>query len=111
MNTKLNHVRDWPMLAKQANWSVTRLTKLCCVSRRTLHRHFLKHLGLAPKDWLAEQRQQLAKELLQDGASVKETAAKLGYEHAETFSRNFKKRYGPCPIKWQMSQNVTKCPF
>jgi transcriptional regulator GlxA family with amidase domain len=45
MNTKLNHVQDWLKLAKQANWSVSKLAKLCQVSTNTLRRHFLASMG------------------------------------------------------------------
>lgn len=97
MNTKLNYIHDWPCLARQANWSVARLARLTGVTQRALHRHFLGHMGQTPKGWLTSQRRRLAFELLRDGASVKETAARLGYKHAETFSRTFKKWSGLCP--------------
>lgn len=97
MNTKLNYIRNWLELAYQANWSVSRLAMLTKVNRRTLHRHFRRHMKKTPQEWLAEHRQQRAVELLSCGLSVKETATRLGYEHAGTFSREFKKRCGYCP--------------
>jgi AraC-like DNA-binding protein len=97
MNTKLNHNPDWPKLAKQANWSVTKLASFCKVSPRTLERHFRRSTGKSPKEWLAEQRQRQALELLRDGSSVKETASLLGYSHAHHFSREFKERWGYSP--------------
>jgi AraC-like DNA-binding protein len=105
MNTKLNHDQNWMDLSKQANWSVERLAQLSGVSRRTLHRYFLKHMGQTPKDWLTGQRQKRALELLRDGSSVKETAAHLGYGCSETFSRDFKKWHGHCPVQ---TSNVPK---
>jgi transcriptional regulator GlxA family with amidase domain len=60
MNSKLNHVKNWPELAQAANWSAAILAKKCGVSVRTLERHFLKEMGKSPKAWLAETRQQLA---------------------------------------------------
>jgi transcriptional regulator GlxA family with amidase domain len=88
MNTKLNYVQDWQELTRQAQWSVTRLAKLSGVTERTLHRYFIKHMGQMPKDWLAEQRQKLALELLRNGLSVKEMSAQLGYEHSQTFNQS-----------------------
>jgi len=105
MNTKLNHSQNWTELSKQANWSVKRLAQLSGVTRRTLLRHFLKHMGQTTKDWLTDQRQKLALKLLRDGSSVKEIATQLGYGCSETFSRDFKKWHGHCP--GQMS-NVPK---
>jgi transcriptional regulator GlxA family with amidase domain len=97
MNTKLNHIQNWHELAKDANWSAAKLAKLCCVSLRTLERHFLKNMGKSPKAWLSEQRLQRAINLLQDGSSVKETAGLLGYKHPNHLTNRFKKHCGHCP--------------
>lgn len=98
MNTKLNYIQDWLPLAKQAKWSVARLAKLNGITERTLRRHFIKRTGKTPKDWLAEQRQKLAISLLLNGTSVKETASAICYQHAQSFSRAFKRRSGRCPL-------------
>jgi AraC-like DNA-binding protein len=97
MNTKLNHVQDWLKMAKQANWSVSKLSKTFNVTPRTLERFFIREMGKTPKAWLLEQRQKQAVELLCDGTSVKEAASLLGYQHASTFTREFKKSSGQCP--------------
>ena len=102
MNSHLNHVQDWLSLAKQENWSVTRLAKFCGVSVRALERHFQDAFGKTPKAWISKQRQKLALELLRDGCSVKETAAVLGYNHATHFSREFKKFWGYSPVEKQL---------
>lgn len=97
MNTKLNHVQNWPELAEKANWSVSAIAKSCGVSLRTLERHFRKQLKISPKRWLAEERQRRALVLLNGGWSVKETATQLGYPYAHHLSREFKKRWNRCP--------------
>lgn len=99
MNTKLNRIQDWITFARQAGWSVSKLAKICGVSVRTLERHCLETRGQKPKVWLTEQRQTQALELLCDGSSVKETAAALGYPHANHFSRDFQAFWGQCPSK------------
>jgi transcriptional regulator GlxA family with amidase domain len=99
MNTKVNHIQNWPELALQAKWSASALAKKCNVSLRTLERHFVKHMGKSPKKWLSEQRQLRAVELLQDGNSVKETAGYLGYKHATHFSREFKDHWAYLPTQ------------
>jgi transcriptional regulator GlxA family with amidase domain len=105
VNTKLNHVRDWLVLARQANWSVSKLAKQCRVSARTLERHFVKTMRKAPKAWLAEQRQIVANLLLEDGSSVKEAAASLGYKHPTHFSRDFRRHFGYAPTGQTESKN------
>jgi AraC-like DNA-binding protein len=97
MNSKLNHIQNWPELASQTNWSASALAKKCGVSVRTLERHFLEQMGKSPKGWLAEQRQIQAAELLHDGSTVKETAASLGYKHPSHLTNEFKKHWGHCP--------------
>ena len=97
MNAKLGNCQDWPALARQANWSVTGLAKLCGVSGSAIRRHFLSHEGRAPKDWLAEQRLRQAIELLRESSSIKETALLLGYKQQSNFTRKFKEFWGTCP--------------
>ncbi|MDE8344394.1 MAG: helix-turn-helix transcriptional regulator [Acidocella sp.] len=94
---RLNTIQNWPELAMQANWSVTRLAGLCGVSRRTLHRYFASAMGAKPKVCLATQRHKFALDLLQNGSWVKETSSAVGYHDRETFSREFKRLGGQCP--------------
>jgi len=97
MNQPLRLILDWHERARQASWSAAALAKLCGVSGDALRRYFLIQYGRTPKDWLAEQRQQRAIELLHDGSSIKETAASLGYKQQTNFTRKFKKYWGTCP--------------
>ena len=97
MNANLNHIQDWRPLVKSADWSVSKLAKLCGVSVRVLERHFLEARGQRPKHWLEGQRQQQSFELLCDSSTVKETAVALGYRYAGHFSRDFKAYWGHSP--------------
>jgi len=97
MNTRLHHIQNWPELAQATNWSAAALAKKCGVSVRTLERYFLKEMGKRPKAWLSEQRQHRAIALLQDGSTVKETAACLDYKNQHHFSREYKKQNGHPP--------------
>jgi AraC-like DNA-binding protein len=96
-NLRLTQIQHLPELARQAKWSVTRLAKSSGVSVRTLERHFRETYGETPKAWLVEQRHKQALKLLRAGASVKEAAARIGYRHATTFAREFKKFFGEYP--------------
>jgi transcriptional regulator GlxA family with amidase domain len=93
MSSRLHRIQNWPELARSANWSVAVVAKNCSVSVRTLERYFLMQLGESPKSWLKQQRQLHAVKLLQDGRSVKETAAYLGYKYAHHLSRDLNKAY------------------
>jgi transcriptional regulator GlxA family with amidase domain len=97
MNKRLHQIQNWPERARAAKWSVVTLAENCGVSLRTLQRHFLKEMGKSPKKWLLEQRNQQAKELIQDGSRVKETAALLEYKHPSHLTNAYKKQWGHCP--------------
>ena len=97
MNYKLQQIQNWPELARQANWSVAALAKLCGVSANTLRRQFLQQMRKTPGHWLAEQRQHQAIELLRGGSSIKEAASCLGYKQQTNFTRRFKEFWGDCP--------------
>jgi AraC family transcriptional regulator, exoenzyme S synthesis regulatory protein ExsA len=99
MSNSLNHIQDWSDLMLRADWSVTKLAKLCNVSTRTLQRHILKTTGNTPKLLMIEQRQKLGLEFLRNCASIKETAFALGYKHAHHFSRQFKEHWGTSPAR------------
>jgi transcriptional regulator GlxA family with amidase domain len=97
MNTKLNHIENWPELALESKWSALTLAKNFGVSVRTLERHFLKQIGRTPKAWFIEQRQIQAAGLLREGLSVKEAAGVLHYKHPSHLSNDFTKHSGCCP--------------
>ncbi|HXI70049.1 MAG TPA: helix-turn-helix domain-containing protein [Verrucomicrobiae bacterium] len=104
--TKLKHIHNWPELAREAKWSASALSKQCGVSVRTLHRHWVKHMGKNTKTWLAEKRQRNAIILLCDGYSIKETASCLGYKQPNNFSRQYKSQTGICPSRQPLSVNT-----
>ena len=105
-NSRLKHIQNWPEHARDAKWSATVLAERCGVSVRTLHRHFLKHMGKNTKTWLAEQRQDNALILLCDGSTVKATATYLGYKEANSFSRHYKSQTGTCPSQQAPTNRV-----
>jgi AraC-like DNA-binding protein len=97
VNSKLHYVKNWPELARQANWSTSALAKLLGTSTSTLRRHFFQKNATTPNYWLADQRQHHALKLLRDGSSIKEVAASVGYKHQSNFTRKFKAFWGVCP--------------
>lgn len=108
MNTTLNHVQDWKLLAQQANWSVKAMAELCGVSESTLRRYFIQTLGKTTKKWISDQRQKQAIELLKDGSSIKETAMQLGFQHPNNFTREFRKQWGRHPSSMLFASNARR---
>jgi AraC-like DNA-binding protein len=110
VSSRLDHVPNWPELARQENWCAQRLARACNVSLRTLDQFFLETMAKCPHEWLFEERMKEAVELRKDGSSVKDTAAILGYKHATHFSRDFKKRWGCSPSAFYSRKDVQKKP-
>jgi transcriptional regulator GlxA family with amidase domain len=108
MNSKLQHIQNWEELATQSKWSVAELARLCGVSTETLRRHFLSHMGKTTRAWLVEQRMDEGNKLLSKGTQVKETAFRLGYNHQNNFSRQFKACLSICPSQMPINKNSTQ---
>ncbi|HWD91204.1 MAG TPA: helix-turn-helix transcriptional regulator [Verrucomicrobiae bacterium] len=100
--------QDWLDLARLVNWSGTAMAKHCGVSVRTLHRHFFKRIGKNPKSWLAEQRLSHAVGLLNDGCSIKETAAGVAYKQQSSLTRKYKSHFGVPPTLQRSVDNTAQ---
>ena len=55
-NVRLQRIQDWLAIAKQVDWSVSKMAEHCGVSESTLRRHYFQHLGKSPRSWLATER-------------------------------------------------------
>ena len=60
---------------------------------------FKSETGDTPINRLIDIRLEKAKQLLEEGGSIQEVAAEVGYEDAYHFSKLFKKHYGVSPSK------------
>jgi AraC-like DNA-binding protein len=96
---KLQHVKNWQELARQAQWSASALARQCGVSVRTLHRFCLRKTKKNLKTWLVEQRLRVAVELLRENSRIKDTAATLGYKSPSNFARHYKHQTGHRPSR------------
>jgi len=65
-------------------------------------------IGMAPMNYLANWRMQVAaQELLNSGSSLANIASIVGYESDATFSQAFKKTFGTAPATWRRSKSKT----
>ena len=78
---------DMEVLAKEANYRVARLGEILGLSPRTLQRYFIAGLGVKPKYWLREQRMRNLYQLLSDGRTLDEAAARVGLQRYDYLAR------------------------
>ncbi len=69
------------------------------LDRRYLSRIFKKDYGITIQEYILKTRFRHAKELLNKGVSVKQTALSVGYKDPLLFSRMYKKHTGVSPTK------------
>ena len=87
----------WADLARQANYRPQKVAALCCVSFRTIQRHFRKHYQKTFTCWLEQHRMGEAHRRVLHGDSLKEICFDLGYKQQSHFTRVFKKHFGIPP--------------
>ncbi|HEX7858866.1 MAG TPA: helix-turn-helix transcriptional regulator [Verrucomicrobiae bacterium] len=95
---------SWAQLAREANYRPQGIAQLCCVSYRTVQRHFRKHYQTTFTEWLNQHRMDEARRRILTGASMKEVCFELGYKQPSHFTRVFKKYYGMPPSQLATSQ-------
>jgi AraC-like DNA-binding protein len=90
--------RAWIDAHLDSREPVARLCDYLDVSQPTLYRIFASQTGVGPLAYVHQARMARARVLLAgDARSVKEVAHTLGYEHANDFSRAYKRYFGSSP--------------
>jgi AraC family transcriptional regulator, activator of mtrCDE len=106
---RLQLVRDWESLARTCHFNSKAVARACCISQRTLERHFLKAFRTSPQLWFATLQMREAAVLLQrPDITVKETAYTLGFKSPNHFGKSFKKHYGQCPSGFHFNARITE---
>ena len=83
-------------------WTLEGLAREAGLSRTVFAERFARLVGIAPMQYLARWRLQLAARRLESpGAAMAEIAAEAGYESDAAFSRAFKKHAGAPPGAWR----------
>jgi AraC-like DNA-binding protein len=93
-------------IAREGEYRMASLCDRLNVSERHLRRVFEEGIGIAPKDWLRQQRMVAARSLLREGSPIKEVAIDLGFITAKMFSRDFQQFYGMKPTDFQRKEHA-----
>jgi AraC-like DNA-binding protein len=84
----------WTNIAREAKYRPQAVAQLCCVSFRTIQRHFRKHYQTTFTTWLREHRMEEARSRILAGDSLKKICFDLGYKQPSHFTRVFKQHFG-----------------
>lgn len=93
-------------IAREGEYRMASLCDRIGVSERHLRRVFEEGLGIAPKDWLRQERMVAARSLLRQGSQIKEVAIDLGFTTAKMFSRDFQAFHGVKPTDFQRKEHA-----
>jgi AraC family transcriptional regulator len=101
MSSRLDRIDDWEIRASASHYNYDKLVKACSTSRSQLRRYFLAKFGKTPHEWMDDLRLAEAVRLLKaSDLTVKEIAARLGYDYPGNFARQFKRRHGCNPSEY-----------
>jgi transcriptional regulator GlxA family with amidase domain len=90
MHSRLEQVKDWQAIAKEAGYKVNSMAALCSVEPRTLERFFYRKFHQAPKQWAKARRLEMAKALIRQGWLHKEVAKELGFSNEGHLSQELR---------------------
>lgn len=79
------------------DWTVATLAAEVALSRSGFATRFTELVGVSPKHYVTQWRMQLGRSMLEDGLTIVEVAASLGYQSEAAFSRAFKRVTGIPP--------------
>lgn len=93
---------DWAYKHLSQAFTIDQLAQQANMSRRSFDRKFRQSYNQTPKDWLTQQRLDLAKELLEGGtANIEQIADSTGFNNATTLRHNFRKHLGLSPRQYR----------
>ncbi|MBD9477886.1 AraC family transcriptional regulator [Pseudoxanthomonas sp. PXM02] len=82
-------------------WTVAELADAAALSRSTFFDRFTRAVGVAPMEYLATWRMEVAKDLLAQGElTVAQVAERVGYGSTSAFSVAFSRRVGEPPSRY-----------
>lgn len=91
-------------IAREGEYKMAGLCDRIGVSERHLRRVFEEGIGIAPKEWLRQERMVAARALLREGSPIKEVASDLGFTTSKMFSRDFQLFHGVKPTDFQRKE-------
>lgn len=91
-------------IARDGKYRISSLCDRIGVSERHLRRVFGEGIGIAPKEWLRQERMVAARSRLREGTPIKEVSSDLGFTTPKMFSRDFQVFHGVKPTDFQRKE-------
>lgn len=91
-------------IARDGEYRMSSLCDRIGVSERHLRRIFEEGIGIAPKEWLRQERMVAARSRLREGSPIKEVSSDLGFTTPKMFSRDFQTFHGVKPTDFQRKE-------
>lgn len=88
-----------------AELSIASIADHFFISKSTLTRLFVNHLGMTPNEYITYVRIMESRKLLSDEYSVQQVAIKVGYKDQSSFIKVFKRLQGISPKQYALEEN------
>ncbi|WP_444916655.1 helix-turn-helix domain-containing protein [Microbulbifer sp. JMSA003] len=99
---------DWAIGNLDGAIKIDDLAQRAHLSRRSFDRKFRQSMGIAPKEWLIQQRLRAAQKALESGKESVDRAAQLaGFESSATLRHHFRRAFGISPSEYQRQFRVS----
>jgi AraC family transcriptional activator FtrA len=96
--SRLSPVFDWIRASLAKDLSIATLSRRANMSPRTFIRHFTMTTGMAPGEWILNERLALARDLLETSiAPIDDVARTCGLGSAATLRHHFRRRLNTTP--------------
>lgn len=90
LHPALHRLQDAVCANPAADWRISRMAEVACISPRHLARLFATHAGIAPLQWLRHIRLAAARHALQAGCSVMQAAQQAGFSSDQQLRRTWR---------------------
>jgi AraC-like DNA-binding protein len=105
IDTRLEKLKDLLDNKITENFSLTTLSDKVAISKFHLSRLFKNYTGMAPHQYLLDNRLRFAREMLESGYQISDIAIAAGFYDTSHFIRHFLKYFGVSPFDFQKGIN------
>lgn len=99
---RFSEALDWAIANIDHSFTIDTLAAQANMTRRTFDRRFRGAFNMSPKEWLTNQRLNLAKQLLErPQINVEQVASRAGFDNATTMRHHFRKTMGVSPRQYR----------